>query len=70
MSWLPLAVLEKYRYVPSCSSTRDGLNSAAALFGPLRTELAGLRVGLSVCGANLDVDGFAKLVREGAGDRV
>ena len=35
MSWLPLTVLEKYRYVPSSVVTSDGLNSAPVVFGPV-----------------------------------
>ncbi len=39
--------------------------ATAALFGPLRDELAGKRVGLIVCGANIDLDGFARQVARG-----
>ena len=35
--------------------------AAAALFGPYRERLEGKRVGLIVCGANIDVAGFANL---------
>jgi threonine dehydratase len=43
-----------------------GAAATAALFGPLRQRLEGRRVGLIVCGANLDAVGFAKLVTRGA----
>uniref|UniRef100_UPI003784C07A pyridoxal-phosphate dependent enzyme n=1 Tax=Aquabacterium sp. TaxID=1872578 RepID=UPI003784C07A len=43
-----------------------GAAATAALFGPLRERLAGRRVGLVVCGANLDAAGFAKLLARGA----
>ena len=42
-----------------------GAAATAALFGPLKDELAGKRVGLIVCGANIDLDGFTKLARRG-----
>jgi threonine dehydratase len=41
-----------------------GAAAAAALLGPLRERLAGRRVGLIVCGANIDAGSFARLVRE------
>jgi len=39
-----------------------GAAATAALLGPLATRLAGRRVGLIVCGANIDAEGFARLV--------
>ncbi len=36
--------------------------STAALWGPLRERLAGRRVGLVVCGANIDPASFARLI--------
>jgi threonine dehydratase len=39
-----------------------GAATTAALLGPLRERLAGRRVGLIVCGANIDAAGFARLV--------
>ena len=39
-----------------------GSAATAALCGPLRDRLAGRRVGVLVCGANIDIAGFAKLV--------
>jgi threonine dehydratase len=39
-----------------------GAAATAALLGPLRDRLAGRRVGLIVCGANIDAAGFARLV--------
>lgn len=40
-----------------------GAAATAALFGPLRNRLRGKRVGLLVCGANIDIDTFATLVK-------
>jgi threonine dehydratase len=40
--------------------------ATAATFGPLRERLAGQRVGLIVCGANLDAASFAQLLARGA----
>jgi threonine dehydratase len=40
--------------------------AAAALFGPYRTRLAGKRVGLVVCGANIDADSYARQLLRGA----
>ena len=40
-----------------------GAASTAALLGPLRDELAGQRVGLIVCGSNIDAASFAALIR-------
>jgi threonine dehydratase len=42
-----------------------GAATTAALFGPLRDELAGKRVGLIVCGANIDIENFARMVARG-----
>lgn len=39
-----------------------GAAATAALLGPLRERLAGRRVGLIVCGANIDAGSFARLV--------
>jgi threonine dehydratase len=39
-----------------------GAAATAALLGPLAARLAGRRVGLIVCGANIDAAGFARLV--------
>jgi threonine dehydratase len=39
-----------------------GASATAALLGPLRDRLAGRRVGLIVCGSNIDASGFARLV--------
>jgi threonine dehydratase len=39
-----------------------GAAATAALLGPLRERLAGRRVGLIVCGSNVDAAGFARLV--------
>lgn len=40
--------------------------ATAALMGPLRQELAGKRIGVIFCGANIDIDTFAALVRRGS----
>ena len=42
-----------------------GAAGMAALLGPLRERLAGKRVGVIVCGANIDIDGFATFVKRG-----
>ncbi len=47
-----------------------GAAATAALLGPLRDRLAGRRVGIIVCGANIDVASFAKHVGEAEGDAV
>ncbi len=39
-----------------------GAAATAALLGPLRNRLAGRRVGLIVCGSNIDAASFARLV--------
>jgi threonine dehydratase len=46
-----------------------GAAAAAALLGPLRARLAGRKVGLIVCGANLDAASFADHLRAAAGRR-
>jgi threonine dehydratase len=46
-----------------------GAAATAALLGPLREQLAGRRVGLIVCGANIDAASFAGLVAEGGPGR-
>ncbi len=40
-----------------------GAAATAALFGPLREQLRGKRVGILVCGTNIDIDTFATLVK-------
>jgi threonine dehydratase len=42
-----------------------GAAATAALLGPLREELKGKRVGVIVCGANIDIEGFARLAGQG-----
>jgi len=42
-----------------------GAAATAALFGPLRDELRGERVGVIVCGANIDVETFAGQIARG-----
>jgi threonine dehydratase len=42
-----------------------GAAATAALFGPLKDELAGKRVGVIVCGANIDVEAFSQQVGRG-----
>lgn len=39
--------------------------ATAALVGPLKERLAGMKVGVLVCGSNLDFDTFEKHVRQG-----
>jgi threonine dehydratase len=41
-----------------------GAATTAALLGPLRDRLAGKRVGLIVCGANIDSATYARLLAE------
>ena len=41
-----------------------GAATTAALLGPLKEKLKGKRVGLIVCGANIDVDSFHRFVKE------
>jgi threonine dehydratase len=43
-----------------------GAAATAALLGPLRDELIGKRVGVIVCGSNIDIDRFADYVRRGS----
>ncbi len=43
-----------------------GAVATAALLGPLRARLAGRRVGVLVCGANIDIESFAAQVRAAA----
>ena len=42
-----------------------GAATTAAAFGPLADRLRGKRVALIVCGSNIDIDGFADLIRRG-----
>ena len=42
-----------------------GAAALAAAVGPLRDELKGLRVGLIVCGANIDREGFCRFLQRG-----
>lgn len=42
-----------------------GAAATAALLGPLRQPLAGRRVGLIVCGSNIDAASFARLIAAG-----
>ncbi len=42
-----------------------GAATTAALLGPLRERVAGQRVGLVVCGANIDAERFGELLRQG-----
>jgi threonine dehydratase len=42
-----------------------GAAALAALLGPLREELSGLRVGLIVCGANLDAETYMRQLTRG-----
>ena len=41
-----------------------GAAATAALLGPLRERCAGQRVGLIVCGSNIDEASYAKLIAE------
>lgn len=41
-----------------------GASATAALLGPLRTKVRGKRVGLIVCGSNIDTASFAKLIEQ------
>ena len=43
-----------------------GAASTAALVGPLRNELRGKRVGVIVCGSNIDTASFARLIHDDA----
>lgn len=42
-----------------------GAAAMAALRGPLKSRLAGKRVGLIVCGTNIDIDSYGEFVRRG-----
>lgn len=42
-----------------------GATATAAMWGPLRHRLRGRRVGVIVCGANIDIDTFAAHVKQG-----
>jgi threonine dehydratase len=42
-----------------------GAAATAALTGPLKGRFRGKRVGLIVCGSNIDIDSFAQHVRQG-----
>jgi threonine dehydratase len=44
-----------------------GAATTAGLIGPLRDRLAGLKVGLIVCGANIDPERYSDYLRQGAG---
>lgn len=44
-----------------------GAAATAALFGPLRKSLAGKRVGVVVCGSNIDLGSFVRYVDAGLG---
>ncbi len=41
-----------------------GAAATAALVGPLRDRVAGMRVGVLVCGSNIDFDSFERHVRQ------
>jgi threonine dehydratase len=43
-----------------------GAAATAAVLGPLRERLAGCRVGLIVCGANIDAERYGEFLRRGA----
>jgi threonine dehydratase len=43
-----------------------GAAATAALVGPLREELRGRRVGIIVCGTNIDLETFARCVEQGS----
>lgn len=43
-----------------------GAAATAAMLGPLKVKLSGKRVGLIICGANIDPDGFSRYLRRGA----
>lgn len=47
-----------------------GATATAALWGPLRERLRGRRVGIIVCGANIDIDTFAAHVKQAEGNPV
>ena len=41
-----------------------GAAATAALLGPLRDRLSGKRVGLIVCGSNIDESTYARLISD------
>jgi threonine dehydratase len=43
-----------------------GAATTAAILGPLRDRLAGQRVGVIVCGANIDAENYARYLARGA----
>jgi threonine dehydratase len=43
-----------------------GAAAMAALIGPLRDQLRGRRVGLIVCGSNIDAATYGQLIRQEA----
>lgn len=43
-----------------------GATALAGLLGPLKTELAGARVGIIVCGANIDAESFGRFLARGS----
>ena len=47
----------KFAVEPACAA------ATAALLGPLRERLAGRRVGVILCGSNIDLESFQKLVK-------
>jgi threonine dehydratase len=47
------------------SASAPGAAATAALTGPLKGKLTGKRVGLIVCGSNIDIDSFAQHVKLG-----
>ena len=46
-----------------------GAATTAALLGPLRDRCAGKRVGLIVCGANMDAEGYCRHITDALADR-
>ena len=46
-----------------------GAATTAALLGPLRERCAGKRVGLIVCGANMDAEGYCRHITQALADR-
>jgi threonine dehydratase len=43
-----------------------GAAAAAAMLGPLRTQLQGRRVAIIVCGSNIDTATYARLIEDPA----
>jgi len=41
-----------------------GAAATAALVGPLRDRVAGMKVGVLVCGSNIDFDSFERHIRQ------